>query len=175
MRPAYPPRGRGCNPLVCGRRHCTACGRWRHGLDFACNRREPLMLAGRCRTCMRRQQRAARRDPQRGELRREYQRIWAEGKRRRLGIPARHWQRGRLYKAPSAKWTVPAEPIRRLVTEQLRYEDARTLARRAGVTPRLLHRLLHEAPAGLSVAAADRLAVALGLHLDLIYSQEVTL
>jgi hypothetical protein len=37
--------------IVCGRKFCSACGKWRLVSDFPCRRRDPLRLQGRCHPC----------------------------------------------------------------------------------------------------------------------------
>jgi transcriptional regulator with XRE-family HTH domain len=39
------------NPIICGRKFCATCGRWRLIVDFPCYTREPFRLQGSCRLC----------------------------------------------------------------------------------------------------------------------------
>ena len=125
------PRKTGKTPaIVCGRKFCSVCKRWRHLLDFGVarwvdpiTREVPMYWRSQCLTCERvigREKNArlngrdrpygARQPRMRGQTRnrhwyqkhlermkdpeyaaryREYQRMWAEGKRREMGVPAR--------------------------------------------------------------------------------------
>lgn len=76
------------------------------------------------------------------------------------------------YPDASSQWTTDAELLRGAVGRWLaeeadRGESIELLAERAGVSPRLINRLLHE-DGKVSVAAADRLAWAMNLHLELV-------
>jgi hypothetical protein len=72
------------------------------------------------------------------------------------------------YPAASPHWRLEdPEPLRELVRDWTRGSDQAELARTAGVSDRLIYRLLHE-DSGITVAAADRLLMAMGLHLDLL-------
>lgn len=83
--PTYPIVGR--NPVVCGRKFCAGCGRWRLACDFAAHRREPLQLNARCHACVRIAY--AHASEREREQRREYARKYAERKRREAGVPER--------------------------------------------------------------------------------------
>lgn len=97
MRPAYPHNGRS-NPVVCGRKFCARCGRWRHAVDFSPHgRRGATRLNSRCRTCVRLTHAEA--SQRERERRREYSRLWAERDRRARGVPTRE------------QWTHLREPI----------------------------------------------------------------
>lgn len=187
MRPPYRGfTGAHCNPLVCGRRHCTVCGRWRHGTDFPCSRRRPrLLLAGRCATCARRQGRQARRDPVRGELRREYDRIWHEGRRRAKGIPERPGRTAPPDPPHSpGNRTLPAAPLHAPLHAWMRayavehpsgvngsLHGIRALARASGVEERLVYNILSGRQERCHYAVADRLLIAVGLSLTLVYGE----
>ena len=69
------------------------------------------------------------------------------------------------YPQASSQWVMDAEPLRALVRASA--GSLNELAAAAGVSAKLLYRLLHE-DGKVTVAAADRLVVALGLHIDLI-------
>jgi hypothetical protein len=76
------------------------------------------------------------------------------------------------YPQASPHWRVEdPEPLRELVREWMRDSDQADLARTAGVSDRLIYRLLHESDSRITVAAADRIVTALGLHLDLLEVQ----
>jgi hypothetical protein len=154
--------------IVLGRKFCTRCGRWRPVHDYRL-RADGVTLYGQCRACVRTTQRDGyarrREDPEWLERRREYERIYHEAKRREAGIEARVWVHGRPYPDASTKWVTDAEPIRELVRDWPGTISA--LAKRAGVSDRLLVRLRNEG-GNVTVAAADRIALAAGLHLDLL-------
>lgn len=109
------------------------------------------------------------------ELRRMDHRLRAERDGRPLPPVPEH-----RYPAVATRWSLDPEPLRQLVLEYLAQDEgdngdrvrpytAETLGRAAGVSARLIYRLLHEPDKRISVVAADRLAVALGTHLDLLY------
>jgi len=138
--------------------------------------REELLQAGRERYYRdhqatlerkRRDREAIKADPERAAYYREYRRMWQRMKAERDGNPLPPVPEHR-YPAPSTKWTVDGEPIRALVR---RWEamggSRRELAAVADVSERLLYRLMH-GDGEVTVAAADRIAVACGLHIDLI-------
>jgi hypothetical protein len=160
----------GNNPVICGRKLCSGCGCWRHLMDFPSRRRDPLEILSRCYPCARvaARERLAQ-DPAQLELRREYQRIWGEAHRRAQGIPERQWVHGRKVEPVNARWTMDASTLRGQVRAWLIENDASEehLAESAGVSDRLIRRLLHE-NAQVSVWAADRLAMTMGLHLELV-------
>ena len=120
------------------------------------------------RASTRRWYRAMRQDPERLEHFRETQRMGRRLKLERDGRPMQPVPEER-YPAASSKWTADAEPVRQLVRDWISSGGTSAeLAKSAGVSERLLYRLLHE-DGNVSVAAADRIVVALGLHLDLLY------
>jgi hypothetical protein len=113
---------KGSNPVVCGRRFCNICGRWRHIVDFGVDSRTrrgtPITFSSKCRVCDRNQKRVKKGALPRAvgsaprelrlewrrlnteekrknaawlEERREYHRIYNEVRRRKAGVPPRHW------------------------------------------------------------------------------------
>ena len=158
--------------VICGRRHCTRCGCWRPVSDFMLH--PEGRLTGRCRACLRAAAKEtyarASADPERLELRREYQRIWAEARRRAQGVPERQWIHGRPMEGINPRWTLDDPSALRAQVRAWLIETHGTeeqLAELAGVSERLIGRLLNE-DAKVTVWAADRLAMALGLHLELV-------
>lgn len=162
------------DPVQCGRKFCSGCGRWRQVVDFGQIRGR---FRARCRLCFRMEQRGwwANMTPEQRERSREYQRIWHEVKRREAGVPVRqsrrrsvidqiervlleaapllaevedYWHRQRLYGDPDYDWN--------------------TLAAAAGVSERGLFRLRKE-NRFVRLDFADKLAVAIGVPLSLIY------
>lgn len=92
--------GAHCNPVVCGRKFCTACGRWRHVVDFAVHTREPLELQSRCRACLRIEHDALLANPAAVAARRAYNRAWQRRRRREQGVPERGEWLAKWSKAP---------------------------------------------------------------------------
>lgn len=180
--------GAGTNPIVCGRKFCAGCGRWRHICDFSSNKREPkLALNSRCRTCERIAQREMRADPMRGGLRREYERIWHESKRRQRGVPERNW--GPRSRIPRGLYgstnSLDPRPLAEIIQEWMRIFEAQNgegfgavgsgaqehLAEMAEVSSRRIHAMLYHERYNerIAISTADRICTALGLHLDLVY------
>lgn len=170
--------GAGSNPVVCGRKFCSICGRWRPAVDFSCYRRDPLKLASRCRTCARADGLAMRRDPQRGELRREYDRIWKEGRRRAAGVPERQYgPLARVHQLPNEKHQGNAVPREPLAIEIRRWQSRdfdrtlQNLADISGVWEKRIREVVNERDGNVSVPIADTLCVAMGLHLSEVYPE----
>jgi hypothetical protein len=174
MSPAYSGLRSGTpNPVVCGRKFCAQCGRWRLVMDF--NRQ---FLRGRwrfrawCRTCQRikdRQYRAERTEYQR-ELEREYQRIWREGQRRRAGTPPRRWRTPRPLPPGDEGCFFDAAP---LAAELSHCDIAQwALAELAGVPPRAIYRITSGEVEHVHLDTADRIALALDVPLVLLYPDE---
>lgn len=110
---------------------------------------------------------AIRRDPQRWAAKLEYYRMWRRLRAELAGRPMAPVPEHR-YPAANNQWTMEAGQLRALVSGWLDSgETLAELAHCAEVSERLLYRLLHE-DARVSVAAADRIVMALGLHLDLL-------
>jgi hypothetical protein len=131
MRPAYwelrgPGRAR-ANPIVCGRKFCTVCGRWRLLCDFTHEGDKPR---GACVTCRRVAARTA----------------------------ARNIPRHRLDPAPLLA-----------LLDRVPIGELGALARRAGVSERAIRRYRTGESRHIDLDLADRLALALGSHLSLIY------
>lgn len=86
------------NPIMCGRKFCTGCGRWRHVVDFACHTRdengEMTLVAGTCRACTRLLNRETKSNYSTRLEIAEYNRVWQEKRRRRLGVlPREEWSK----------------------------------------------------------------------------------
>lgn len=171
------------NPVRCGRKHCTRCGRWRLVVDYPllrwAGRRQP---GPRCRVCVRRVKREGearrRRDPHWLELHREYDRIWKEGRRRAAGVPARPLSRP-VPPSPKGSCELAAEPLRVSLLAWLTTQRAdgdpneegayALLELRSGVSPRTIGRIVTGAQGRVGVDTADALAIGIGRHLELIY------
>lgn len=161
------------NPLVCGRKFCAVCGRWRHACDFRL--RTNGRLESWCRTCERARNRHARRtmNEEQREHRREYERIWTEAKRRAEGVPQRNW-RSRGGTPRNRRLFFEAEPIvaalRRWAAES--GESWNALARRLGMNPRQLHRLRTGESKSVELETADRIALAIESSLFELYGEQ---
>lgn len=159
------------NPIVLGRKFCARCGHWRHVCDFSRSPRNTRSgLYTYCQTCVRimHRERRVKRTEAQLLLDREYQRFWYEARRRAAGVAPRAFQnRKSVIDHPERVFLDPA-PLVALLTG---YENGalRTLALSAGVSERGLHRLLHGESHHVRLDTADKLAVALGTTLSLLY------
>lgn len=109
-----------------------------------------------------------RKDPEKLAQMRETARMSARLYRERNGHPSAPVPE-QAYPPASTQWTTDAEPVRRLVQGVLDSGwTSRELALASGVSEKLIYRLVHEGANGVTVAAADRIVVTLGLHLDLL-------
>ena len=178
MRPAWPGlslHGGRNNPIVCGRKLCTVCGRWRPVSDFPLWRcPDGARLAPRCDACVRAylRRRYHRETPEQRKLRREYGRIWREAKRRERGVPVRPWGgRKRSVVDRPERILIPAAPLVKLLEPYRDTEKLGELARRAGVPDRSIGRLLSGESARVRIDLADKLAVALGVPSAVIWKE----
>ena len=158
------------NPVVCGRKFCCYCGRWRHVCDFRPNTRNTRSgLTSLCATCMRiksREQRARITAKQRVKVR-EYQRLWHYVKRRQAGVPERNFKnRHTVIDRPEALYLPVAPLVTVLTAEGWEWE---TLARAAGVPARTIFRMRTGEGQYVRIDVADKLAHALGWPLEVIY------
>jgi hypothetical protein len=178
MRPAYcglHKRGQinvqGRTPtVVCGRKFCPDCGRWRHLVDFPHRKDRPYSY---CSVCAYRRIRALRtRDPDALERKREAGRFYYDRIARQRGITPRKWGRRsrRLVDIRTEfVWLRPGP----LVTELRRQGvSIRTLSRRSGVPERSIDRLFRGESQHVRVDLADKLAVAVGIPLALLYGSD---
>lgn len=206
-----PVTGRACRktPVVCGRKHCTRCGRWRLLLDFHPRERdaagEVIAWQAMCKVCARRSERVSKgvrvrgrpygpahprmtveqrrarqreqyverlKDPERLELRREYGRIWAEGKRRERGVPVRQFRNRRTVIDRIERVFLPREP---LVSELEIWRAAEGtfegLARLSGVSARTIYRYRYGESSRVRIDVADRLALALGIPSAVLFGE----
>jgi hypothetical protein len=178
MRPAFSGLRSGApNPIVLGRKFCPRCGRWRFVCDFGMTRRGSRLVArSYCTTCQTRstQRALARRTPEQIARRREYHRIYAEVRRRARGTKPRRFNYDRANKR--RRVTVVDHPEYLflgpdpLLDEIERWPGThRQLAQLAGVPERSLDRIIHGDVRHVRLDVADKLAVALGIPLSLIY------
>lgn len=181
MRPAWSGfRSGRDNPVVCGRRFCPQCGRWRLvATEF--HRFRSGALASWCRTCRRVANRAAagRRTERQRELRREYQRIWMEGHRRKQGIPPRRFdyspdnpRRRRTPIDNVERILLPRDPLIAEIHRFTRGRDLAELVRCSGVEERTIRRILTGESAHVRLDIADRLTTALAVPLALLYPHD---
>jgi hypothetical protein len=103
-------------------------------------------------------------------LRREYERIYKEAKRREAGMAVRAIKQARVTDRKERIFLDPAP----LVAEIKRQcgDEYGWLARRSGVSERAIYRLRSGESAHVRIDNADRLALGLGLTLELIYNGE---
>lgn len=157
------------NPVVLGRKFCARCGRWRHACDFSPDAKNARSgLSSYCQACVRMQhrERRARRTHEQIERDREYQRFWHEVKRRRAGVEARRSRRSTVVDEP--EWVyLPVDPLREVLAD-VADDEWTTLARKAGVETRTIQRLRFK-HAHVRLDVADRLIVARGLTLEMVY------
>ena len=174
MRPAYHELrirggGRGRllrNPIVLGRKFCAGCGRWRHIVDYALHKGRPRP---RCHVCQRAYQRAWHRQmtPEQRDRQREYFRIWQEAKRREAGVPPRNFHHRRSAVDKLEPVGLPPEPLL-TVLERAGLPDME-LGRRAGIPAKSIYRLRVGESRHVRIDVADKLALAAGVPLWLIY------
>lgn len=173
MRDAWSGIGRSQpNPIVCGHRFCAICGRWRHVCDFSPNDRNTRSgLNSYCRACVciKHRERRARRTEEQLKLDREYQRIWCEAKRREAGIQPRVLKRPTVIDQVE-RILLPREPLLYALAGYL--EDGNTildLERESGIPGKTIRRLITGESERARIDVADKLAMAFGLHLSLLY------
>lgn len=140
---------------ACGRRICRECGRWRYQWDFPFHNG---YIAWRCLPCKRAYEREWREANL--EERREEQRIWREGFRRRRGIPARNLTRP-VPQHPDEATVVPVEPFAQWVKHQLERRPVRELAMWLNVGERAIWRWLNESNT-IHIDSVDRALVNAG-------------
>ena len=154
------------NPVVCGRRFCTKCGRWRLVCDFASLHGQPRTC---CSTCQAVKQRVKYRTqtPLQRQLRREYERIYREAQRRRRGVQPRNFRHRRSVIDRVEFVGLPPEPLLAAITS-VGLPDI-VLGAAAGVPPRSVYRLRVGESRHVRIDVADKLALAIGVPLWLIY------
>jgi hypothetical protein len=113
-----------------------------------------------------------RADPQRWARTLEDQRLAYRLRRERQGFAPKPVSPER-YGSPSKWWTLDSEPLAAVLRDVLAEEDTRSLALRAGVDDSLVAKLVRSRER-VSVDVADRLLLACGLHLDLVYDDVPT-
>ena len=163
------------NPVVCGRKFCCYCGRWRHVCDFRPNSRNTRSgLNSLCETCQRiksREQRARATAKQRAQIR-EYQRLWHYMRRREAGVPERQFKHRHTVVDKKEPVFLPREPLLEALDS---VDDWETLARAAGVPARTVLRIRTDPKTHVRLDIADKLATALGWPLEVIYHGVATI
>jgi len=132
MRPAYwelhiP--GKHVNPIVCGRKFCSTCGRWRHLVYFVRENDAPRSI---CITCASRRERAKPRP------------------------------------RPTKRVLLDPAPLLALL-DRLPVSEYKYLAELAHVPERSIFRLRRGESKRVELDLADKLILALGSHLSLVY------
>jgi hypothetical protein len=172
MRPAYSGLGPGRpNPVVLGRKFCPICGRWRPVGDFNFDSANKTGLRSNCGTCCGRRRRAIYRKLTFEQLedRREYQRFWTDAKRREQGIPVRDFRNRRSVVDTPERILLPREPI--VAELRIRKGQMKQLAVKAQVPERSITRLVSGESERVRIDVADKLAVAMGVPLEVIYRE----
>jgi hypothetical protein len=179
MRPAYAKlswRGKaGWNTPVVGRKFCIDCGRWRPIPDFdVVEQQGRISLRGRCQACRRIKQRVARaqRTAEQVALRREYERIYAEGQRRARGTPPRNWRHRPTVVDRLEYRFLPIAPLAAEIQRYVAHTEGdgyTAIARRAGTTERSVRRLVTGESAHVRLDLADRICLAMGTWLAFVY------
>jgi DNA-binding CsgD family transcriptional regulator len=174
----------GAVDVVLGRKFCPGCGRWRHVVDFAPHPSHPDRPWPRCETCVRLTARHywANLSPETRADRREANRFREEGRRRRRGARPRDFKsRPSVIDKREAVY-FPVEPLRdELAAWEAQFEGVEhdavagppwgTLAALAGVPDRSLYRVRLQSRK-VQIDVADKLAVALGVPLALLYPED---
>lgn len=158
----------GCSEIVCGRKFCPVCGRWRHVSDFNPESRRGGMPYPRCQTCSRvsRNYYFAHETPDQTANRRERHRIYYEGQRRRNGVPVSTHNRKRVVDHAERVFFDPA-PIVELLNRH-RFEIG-LIAKGAGLHDKTVRRFLTGESAHIRIDVADKIAFALGTTLFDLY------
>lgn len=164
---------RGTAEIVCGRKFCSVCGRWRLLMDFAISDGDRFMA--RCRTCALRCSRyyTAHLTPEQVARRREYDRIWKEGQRRAAGLPPRvkrragHRTNGVINNREGIYF--PVAPLKAEL-DRLGDGDLGVLAARAGIPEHTIWRIRNQSDK-VQIDVADKLAVALGTTSALLFGE----
>jgi hypothetical protein len=166
----------GADTVTLGRKFCSTCGRWRQLCDFPHNKRggrdKPL---ARCASCSRVSRRAYRvaETPQQQAARRERQRFYAEGVRRRRGIPRITYRRRTVIDNVERVY-LPREPIATML-DSLTTDTLTDIVRRTGIGDRQLRRIMSGEAQHIRLDLADKLALALGYHLYDLYGETPTI
>jgi hypothetical protein len=110
------------------------------------------------------------RTPEQVERQREYERIWHDAKRREWGVPPRNFHNRRTVLDGRRESLIERAPL--LVELAALNGSQREVAELAGVPERTLYRLLHDGGRWVALDTADRLAIAMGVPLAVIYRED---
>jgi hypothetical protein len=180
MRPKWSGiRGGQPNPIVCGRKFCATCGRWRPLSDFRVHRDVRLRLSY-CDACLRRMARERREamTPQQIENRREYDRFYNYGRRRARGQPVREWRTPRSSAVDRVeRILLPREPLLATMEQYIRAQRSNgdpdfsweQFARVVKCSQRAIYRIRTGESQRVRIDVADRIAYGMGVPLSLIY------
>jgi hypothetical protein len=174
-RPAYWALHHDSTEVVLGRKFCSVCGRWRLLVDFPYESKSGR-IRSRCEGCQLRALRyynAHLSDAQQAN-RRERNRIYSEGIRRRLGMPIRQRpNRVTVIDRKQESVMLDPEPLVKVIHDWMLEQNGdgttEALARRAGVPPRSIYRLRVGESRHVRLDVADKLAVAVGVPLAVLY------
>lgn len=177
------------NPVVCGRRFCGSCGRWRHVVDFHPVRHQGrYRLASYCDHCRRVRSSVdyTKLNERQRELRRENTRIRAEALRRRAGVPPRQFKNRRTVLDEKAYERVflDREPLvremrayfavhryeLRAITGQSNDGPAALFAALTDLDKRTIERILSGESKRVRVDVADKIAYAMGLPTSMLWA-----
>jgi hypothetical protein len=175
MRPPWPGFHSGVpNPVICGRKFCTQCGRFRHLTDFG--RSNQGRIASYCRCCGRERarQRWATMTPERRALTYEYHRFYNDAARRRAGVPQREHHRPTVIDQIERIF-LPRDPfvlaIRHwMIThpDATQYDLVRRMGGSLAAGDRALRRIRSGESAHVRIDVADRIAMAVGIPLEVL-------
>lgn len=137
--------------------------------DFReCRRNSRSGLTSLCTACMRlaAKARRARRTQKEIVKWREYQRLWYYVKRREAGVPERQFKNRHTVVDKKERLFLPLPPLQEAMST---VDDWEALARRAGVPAKTVHRLRIGESKHVRIDVADKLALALGWPLEVLY------
>lgn len=134
--------------------------------------RKPLMTAEQKLQTRREFYERARKDPKRAALQREYQRIWAEAKRREKGVPPRNFKHRRTVIDKAERIFLDPAPIIAEIERQNGAINQVDLAALAGLPVRAIYRLQVGESKRVRLDVADKLAMALDVPLAVLYDDE---
>lgn len=160
------PKAAPVNGLVCGRKFCTSCGRWRHAVDFCRDPRTTSGLGSWCRTCQHRYRRRYLARPDKREALREYHRIYYEAKLHERRRAKQRLGRGKTI-GPRQSKPLSAAPLVAAIDAAIGVAGVGATATRIGITERNLLRVRNADT--VYVGTADRIASALDLTLAMLY------
>ena len=155
----------GANELVCGRKFCAGCGRWRHLCDYPRNAsKEYRVPLARCRACVNitRKWYDHHLTPRQVENRRERHRIYYGG--RSEGV-----SNGHASVVDRVEYAfLPSAPVGELL-DGMSDKALKALAEHVGTDERALRRYVSGESEHVRLDIADALAVTLGHHLFDLY------